>query len=816
MTTRPLSHIVCFIGMFFAIFLWQPGSQVASKKVDLSDVKAPAASAEAAKPGRLVVMVIDAWPDKARTDRALNPEIQKLAARPDAHWVDVRSCAGNFTLPCLQTLLEGRESPFSSGLHNYTGHEGSGDSLPGIAAARGLRVANVSDQSLTSLYGSSAVRNVDCSTWTPDPLKRDLRSVDESLAALIKDRVDLLLYHIPGTDKLSHSAEYGTARYIRHYQELDLKLTELYAELDLDRDALFITGDHGHGHHGHHTRDTPGFFVGKPFGEIMGALKAPPEKLKQEDVLFFLSYVQMLPLPPDYEGAYFSELKEDAPERVRQYLSLQRKNLEALGFPGDSLAAQANAFRQSQLARPLNEFLISLPGLLCFLAMLVALFSRMDLGWRWRMAVMVTGGLTAATIILLSTPERGPWLSILPGLALLATLVPPEGRRRAALMLILLALAALLAYIAIDWKAFFHVKDGGSWLHPLFFVSLFLAGLPLAKLGWRRWGSAATASCAVAYFALPNGPYYYQSGTNMLQSFVRAALLLALVAWLSRPGRLAAAREALARPGARLAALLLALGTPWLFAQAAGGWVWQAFGEDYLTKMGVVPACAIYLVAGALLVAGLSRLRHRILFGAYWILALAYVTQIAEITVANYVSSMAPIVVLLGWFLWRRARLMARGKGDEDPLGKLGSVVVMAGICTSLWFLLRGYTVANADWGFAYKYLSWVRHDAAFFGLALTLCIPKYGVGMMGAVIYIALHLTPKQRGRLFDHLLILVMFKMAFYFTQILFGSIRPGEKLHELAVGGVIYLSLFMPMIGTVFLIFWAKQGIQRWRAR
>ena len=821
MTTRPFAHLLCFIGMFLTIFLWQPGSQVVSKKPDVSSAAAPAPAPapapardkDKAKLGRLVVMVIDAWPDKARFDKALHPELHKLADQPYSHWVHVTSCAGNFTLPCLQTLLEGRESPFSSGLHNYTGHQGSGDSLPGIAAARGLKVANVSDQSLTSLYGKSAVRNIDCSTWTPDARLRDLKSVDEARKTLVEDKLDLLLYHIPGTDKLSHAVEYGTPRYMRHYKELDQKLTELFGELDFGRDAVFITGDHGHGHHGHHTRDTPGLFIGGPFQELIGALKSPPEKLLQEDILFFLSYVQMLPLPPDYEGAYFTELKADAPQRVRDYLELQRQNLASLGFPGDGLAAQALDFRRSQLARPWDEFKVTLPGLLCFLALLVALFSRPDLGWRWRLKVSVAAGLAAVSIVLLSTPERGLWLSILPGVALIATMLPRAGRRRAALMVVLLALAALLAYISIDWKDFFHVKDGGSWLHPLFYVALFLVGFPLSWLGWGRWGAAAMASCTFALFALPNGPYYYQSGTNMLQSFVRAALLLALVAWLTRGGRLAAARAALARPGAKLAALMLALATPWLFAQAAGGWVWQAFGEDYLNKMGPWPAGGIYFFFGALLLAGLPDRRRRIIFGVYWTIALAYVVCIAEITVANYVSSMAPIVVLLGWFLWRKARLAAAGRGKEDVLGSLGSIVVMAGICTSLWFLLRGYTVANADWGFAYKYLGWVRHDAAFFGLALVLCIPKYGFGMMGALVYIALHSTPRQVDRLFDHMLLFTMFKMAFYFTQVLFGSIRPGEKLHELAIPGVIYLSLFMPMIGTVFLIFLLTH---KWRQR
>jgi len=250
--------------------------------------------------------------------------------------------------------------------------------------------------------------------------------------------------------------------------------------------------------------------------------------------------------------------------------------------------------------------------------------------------------------------------------------------------------------------------------------------------------------------------------------------------------------------------------TPWLFAQEAGGWMWLSYPEAMMrVYLGVAPALALYYGAGALLLWALPGRGRRIKFAVMWVAAHAYLVGVAEIGTFNFVSSMIPVVVMLGWFLWRRQRA-----GDDDPLGEAGALVVLVGISTSLWWLLRGYTVANADWGFAYTYLGWVRHDAVFFGLALVLCIPKYGLGMMTGLIYICLHSTPRQVERLFDRLLLLLMFKMSFYYTQLLFGSIRPGEKLHELAVGGIIYFSLFFPMLGTVYLVFWISNRIKQRR--
>ncbi len=379
------------------------------------------------------------------------------------------------------------------------------------------------------------------------------------------------------------------------------------------------------------------------------------------------------------------------------------------------------------------------------------------------------------------------------------------------MLLLLIALSALLSYVAVDWKAFFHIKDGGSWTHPLFYSLIFLVGLPLAKIGWGRFGLVAYGSAAFAFFALPNGPYYYQSGSNMFQSFVRAAALVGLVAILKRGSVRDLARQALSLPGRRLAAAILVIFTPWLFAQDAGGWVWQSYSEKYMRELlGLAPTVAIYYIMGALLIWALPDRARRIKFGLLWVFSHAYVVGVAEVTTVNFVSSQMPIMVLLGWFLWRKQRTDAEGDG-EDPLGELGALVVMAAICTNLWFILRGFTVANADWGFCYTYLGWARHDAVFFGLALVLCIPKYGMGLMTALVFISMLSTPCRVSRLFDRLLLLTMFKMAFYFIQVLFGSIRAGEKLHELAVGGVIYLSLFIPMVGGLYLLLWSFHKIR-----
>ena len=104
MTTRPFSILLAFAGMFMAIFLWQP-----EPKQPAGGAGEPPARAATAgdKRGRLVVVVIDAWSERARRDRSLHPKLHELGDRPDARWVEVTSCAGNFTLPCLRPCSRG-------------------------------------------------------------------------------------------------------------------------------------------------------------------------------------------------------------------------------------------------------------------------------------------------------------------------------------------------------------------------------------------------------------------------------------------------------------------------------------------------------------------------------------------------------------------------------------------------------------------------------------------------------------------------------------------------------------------------------------
>lgn len=787
--------------MFLSLWMRQASSPPA----------APAALSGAAEPGgRLVVLILDSLPRAAAEHAALMPEVTTLSQGPSARWLPVRTCAGNFTLPCMQTLFEGRESPFSSSLHNYTGASGDDASLPGIAVAHGLTSTIVSDQSLTSLYGHFARVSVDSSGWDPDPLLRDRDSIAAGVKALREGRDRLLLLHVVGTDKISHHYDFGKPEYIQHYQAVSRALAPLFAELDFEKDSLLITGDHGHGDGGHHTRESTVLLVGKTLHALLARLPALPSEVEQQDLLYFMTYALLLPLPPTYEGAFFPVGDGAAPDRIRRFERLQDRTLAAQGLEGPTLADKAAQLHARQAARAGNDFWQNLPVLLCYLSLALRLLLVLDLR---RQLVLIAGhGLLALLVGVLATPERGPWLAILPLIPLLAPLFRADHRREAAFWLCLLCTALPLSYAARDHMAFFHIRDGFSLVYPLFMIGVLLAGLPLAYLRWgcfRRAGIdlVAVGSLAFCFFSLPRGVYYYQGGANLLQSFVRAALVLGLLSLLVKLGKglrspktLFSSARALVRPGTRIGTLLLVLSAPFLLLQDAGGWEWRSYLQEYLHHLGTVPTLILHGLLGLLLAASLPGWGARLVVLALVGVTQLYCTQVGDLHPSFLVAAHAPAAVIAGWFLHQRRASEGAGSPGLSLEGP-GHLVVMAGLSTVIWFVIGGFSIARFDFSFTYDLLAWVRTDAAFFAMALPLSILKYGLPVAVILVFLVLHLESEEIEKLFSGILSLLQLKLAFLFAQFLFGSLRSGEKLHELAIGEVATLSLLLVLVAVIY---------------
>jgi hypothetical protein len=342
---------------------------------------------------RLLVVVVDSL--RRATLDAHMPHLRALALSAAARAVDVQTCSANFTLPCIQTLLEGRQSPFAAGLHNFTGRSGGAINFPAMLAAAGLAPDLISDHTLGSLYGASSKSQFDIQSLPPDDLPRDLAAISRA-QTLLHDGSRVVILHVVGTDKVAHYEKPGHPDYISHFVAVDAALSGLLADLDPARDFAIITGDHGHNEDGHHTRDSVALFWGHGFLNLWSQIdlstvetngpNATP-KLEQTDLLFFLSHPFLLPLPLGYEGRFWSAPPNKTPQdHFAAQADIQRRALRAAGVElnataddllrGSDIAAAFDHLRDQELARRSDSIWQNFP-----LFWLYALFCALGLRW---------------------------------------------------------------------------------------------------------------------------------------------------------------------------------------------------------------------------------------------------------------------------------------------------------------------------------------------------------------------------------------------------------------------------------------------------
>src|SRR5690349_3993170 len=65
--------------------------------------------------GRLVLVIVDSL--RRQDVDELMPNLKAFTQRQGSTVFDVHTAGGNMTLPCVQTILEGRESPYASAIH---------------------------------------------------------------------------------------------------------------------------------------------------------------------------------------------------------------------------------------------------------------------------------------------------------------------------------------------------------------------------------------------------------------------------------------------------------------------------------------------------------------------------------------------------------------------------------------------------------------------------------------------------------------------------------------------------------------------------
>jgi hypothetical protein len=737
---------------------------------------------------RLVVVIVDSLRRQAVDE--LMPNIRALASAPDAIDLDVTTGAANMSLPCIQTLMEGRQSPFVAGIHNFTGRRGNDNSLPMAAKNAGLDLVIVGDFILNSLYGPHALKSTDITRWRNETfVSRDIRGIELGRKSLARPSVRILLLHVPGTDKAAHTWLPGHPEYNNHYRRVDTDLAKVFAELDFRTDCLIVTGDHGHDQMGAHVPRSVAIFRGEAYRELFDAIGRPAD-LNQIDMLYFMSYAMALPLPVNYEGRYFGFEPGGAPiaampARLAEFGALQKAALAAGGFHADDLAGAIQKKRAQLAKTDWDDLKEHLPILVWYLVWILVASCAVAAWPLWAVAA------AAPLVWMASSPASGiPLAAALAAGAVVAAWRVGELRRLAFFGVLVIA-AGINSYFAVPW---FHSAG------PVIFVAMLVAlGAALAVIRYGTLLAGPETTCAVCLFSLPCGVFAYQFGENIFRAIAIGGILGLAGVWGAH--FLKHRRLPVEKLDARLivsAVALLASGTA-LQIQSGNGWGWTSWFRVWMRDDGRAATWPIYAVFALYLLWIARPWRFRITLGVLLVAMPLYCFFFAKLQISTLVAATTTAVFLASWLV-----LVQAGGPHREPLDDHDdkrSLVVMATICAAFWMLFAGYFINKIDFGFAMKYFSNVEPEWFMFVLVYIASFFKYSLLLALLMAILAALTSPEDLRRFITGVLLFFNLKLLALFTQVYTGALDHREKLHELAISDTIFIFNMMLIVALYY---------------
>jgi hypothetical protein len=260
---------------------------------------------------RTVVLILDS----AATDDAFDPAIMPFVSslRESSLYGQERACASKTTFPCIKSIFEGRAATTGTTLQDFAAVASSRTTWPGSLAAMGLRLVVASDHTLNRLYPNSFVDHLDYETLRVPLFERDKLAFAKTREWLDNSKIDALIVHITGTDKVAHQYPHRGPEYRATYLDADNFVRDVAARLG-PTDYLFVLSDHGHNQTGGHTENAVYFAHGPLFPPGIRA------DLTAEDMLFLLNLPYGMTLPRGYEGQIRTDLTMLPPELRKQFL----------------------------------------------------------------------------------------------------------------------------------------------------------------------------------------------------------------------------------------------------------------------------------------------------------------------------------------------------------------------------------------------------------------------------------------------------------------------------------------------------------------
>lgn len=744
--------------------------------------------------GRLIVLIIDSLRRQAIDE--LMPNLKAFSQQPAAVDLDVQTASANMSLSCIQTLLEGRESPYASAIHDFTGERSANNSLPRAAAQAGLKQAIIGDFIVTGLYGPDANVVIGENSLPQRNPERDLTcdvcAIDKAIDVLSDKSIRVLILHLPGTDHVAHKYKPHHPEYDRHYRQVDRKLAEFFRVLDLNKDYLIVTGDHGHNDLGNHVPQSVAIFAGGLYPQLFATI-GPIKQLHQVDMLFFMAFAQNLPLSLDYEGSYFGlDRSPDLPDampslrdRVTAFINLQKETLSAAGFQASDLTGAVAEQRSEEEKLPLNKFHLLLPLIVLYFAWIVIAFHIND---RPEAPIWPLAALTFAAPLLwfFARPEIGIALSIVIAFGLFIAAVQWRDFNRIGFLSLLALASVFTAYQAENWATIFR--------YPV--PTLIGIGAVLVLIRGGNIRTLPAAICAFSLLGLPSGAYRVESGFYIIRGFTIGCGVLLL--WL-------VARRAWPKftPAEWIPLLALPLSLAALLCQtASGGFVHNTL-FDWLvrSRLGPVATVLLYLACFTYLISAVGGSRMQVMTIGFAVILALYCSWFARLSFALLSVTLIVPVFIASWTIWEKAAPPLRRRDDLTDEGN-GLILFMA-LVLALWVLLQGFFVQQIDFSFGMKFLSVATPENREFAVLYPFTLLKYGLPLALIVfVFIALRGVLSAR-RAVCAALLFCNFKLATLVLQSLVGPLHSHQKLYEFAMSDFVFVSQIMVILAISYLI-------------
>jgi hypothetical protein len=728
--------------------------------------------------GRLVIIIVDSLRRQAVEE--LMPNLKALAQDRASTYLDVHTASGNMSLPCIQTLLEGRESPYASIIHDFTGERGSHSGLPVAAARAGLNPALIADFIILGLYGQYGKITVNRPELARSELGCDLAAIDKTMDVLSDKDVRLIILHVGGTDSVAHRWHPGHPEYERHYRAVDAKLSELIEKLDLKHDHLIVTGDHGHNERGNHTPWSVAIFAGGTYPQLFAALGSLGE-LQQVDMLFFMTFPHNLPLPIDYEGRYFGietpvNSVVAAPEIQRRLNAFRNVQANVFNVSPENLPSAIAENRAQARSAMEASFQRALPLLVLFLAWITVAF-WVNNSSRRRIWPLIAMPIPAIALWLCTPPALGVALAFLIGVVFLLWAIKAREFQRLCFLFLLLAAAAVTAFNPERSQWIF-------WHYPI--LVLIAAGTVIVLLREHDLHGWPAAFCAVSMFVLPSTGFKTQLAPNLLNAWLLGAAVILLGLIVTRRFRQI---HLTGRAWIALCALLIA-GKLLRGQRPNIGRIHNVVIDWFRhSAAGPVASVILYLGCASYLVWIVRGRTARIMVAATMLILPLYSSWFAKLPFAVLaVVSIVPVF----FAAWVTIFDVPGPLKDESALSSERSgLFLTTTLVITFWMLFQGFLIQEIDFSFALKFLPEGVSGLKQFAVTFPLTFVKYALPLVLVIfVYVGLRGLLGARQAMIAAL-IFCNLKLAALLVQIFVGGLGTKQKFYELAISDLVFVS-------------------------